>query len=501
LGTRQNIEASVVPSMLSIRLRLVIFLGAAVPCWPQLLPSTGPQSRSSTIDCAEVTTGTESRPAYQLDRSTEDWSGLCDPVIRNDALDAVKYIRFGQTASYISLGGELRSTYEFYHNYNWGAGPQTHNGYYLNRVMGHADVHFGTRLRVFAELQSGLEFGRNAGPRPSIDEDKLDFSQFFFELTSLPHDKRSSISVRIGRQELNYGEGTLVSTREVNVRRPFDGIKIILRPRDWRIDIFTVKPVSTPPGPFDDAPDHSQTFWGVWATKQNALRFVRQLDFYYLGLDRASARFDQGIGRERLHTLGFNAHEQVGAVRFFQEGDLQLGTFGSGRLLAWKFAHGLSYSPARVRYQPTFGIQGAVSSGDRDSKNADLQTFDPLFPKGLYYGYMIFTSGSLNAIVAHPSFGMQLSKILSLNLDNFFLWRQTTADGLYAQSGLFLRTGQTSPARYIGATQDLSIVWRLDRHITVRALAAYYEVGPYLRETQPPGRNARYFSVTASYKF
>jgi hypothetical protein len=33
--------------------------------------------------------------------------------------------------------------------------------------------------------------------------------------------------------------------------------------------------------------------------------------------------------------------------------------------------------------------------------------------------------------------------MLSLNLDSFFFWRQSTSDGLYSQSGMFLRTGQT----------------------------------------------------------
>jgi hypothetical protein len=33
------------------------------------------------------------------------------------------------------------------------------------------------------------------------------------------------------------------------------------------------------------------------------------------------------------------------------------------------------------------------------------------------------------------------------------------------------------------------------------ALAAYYEVGPYLRETQPPARDTAYLSGIASYTF
>ena len=37
---------------------------------------------------------------------------------------------------------------------------------------------------------------------------------------------------------------------------------------------------------------------------------------------------------------------------------------------------------------------------------AGVQTFYPLFPSGLYYGDMVFTSGSPNAIVAQSSIGM-----------------------------------------------------------------------------------------------
>jgi hypothetical protein len=127
-----------------------------------------------------VTEGTASRPDYQLDRSEEDWSGLCDPAMRgDDPWDRVKYVALGRS-SYVSFGGQLRGSYERYGNYNWGNGPQDADSYYLNRLMGHADLHLGLRVRVFAEFQSGLEFGRNGGPRPVIDQDKFgaDYEQY-----------------------------------------------------------------------------------------------------------------------------------------------------------------------------------------------------------------------------------------------------------------------------------------------------------------------------------
>ncbi len=410
-------------------LAAALVVGAAVPIWAQSHPTPAQSSQVTNADGAQVTAGGSGMPDYQLDRSEEDWSGLCRHANgRDDFWDPLKCIGLGRPFWYASFGAELRGSYEVYRNYNWGSGPQDRNGYYLNRLISHGDFHLGPSVRMFAELQSGLEFGRNGGPRPAIDEDKLDVSQLFLELRSSTQQHKIPIEVRVGRQNLNYGDGSLVSIRDPNVRRPLDGIKLILRPQDWRIDIFAAKPVVTTPGFFDDAPDHTQTFWGIWATDKKEQSFVRQLDFYYLGLERKNAQFDQGAARERRNTLGVRAHETASKLAFIQEGDLQLGTFGLGRLLAWKFADGLSYSLPKIRQHPTLepilGLQGAISSGDKDRQNVDLQTFYPLFPSGLYYGDMVFTSGSLNAIVAHPSVGMRLSKSLSLNVDNFFLWRQ-----------------------------------------------------------------------------
>ncbi|MBS1831481.1 MAG: alginate export family protein, partial [Acidobacteria bacterium] len=45
-------------------------------------------------------------PAYQLDRSEEDWSWLRDPARRTDVWDPLKYIRLGRGRDhwYVTLG-------------------------------------------------------------------------------------------------------------------------------------------------------------------------------------------------------------------------------------------------------------------------------------------------------------------------------------------------------------------------------------------------------------
>ncbi len=263
-----------------------------------------------------------------------------------------------------------------------------------------------------------------------------------------------------------------------------------------------MRPVTIKPGFFDDPPDHEQTLWGVWANTTNNLpKPVTQLDLYYLGLNRKKATFNQGTAREQRHTLGINVHGRRNDLFFFGEGDIQFGKFGSGQLLAWKVAPVLGYAVPKVRFHPELSVQGAISSGDKSPSDPDLETFNPLFPNGTYYGYMDFVSGSLNAIVVRPMLSLELSKSVSLAADSFFFRRQRASDGLYSQSGVFLRTGQDKLARYIGAEQNLDLVWRVDRHTSFQFIAAYYEVGPYLRQTPPAGRNATDFSAKMSYKF
>jgi hypothetical protein len=197
---------------------------------------------------------------YSLLRENEDWSFLSDYTNRDDFWDPIKYIPLGTNRSYVSLGGEVRQAFEQVGNDNWGK-PNYTNTFFLQRYMFHSDWHVGNWFRAFVQLKSGLESFRQAGPRP-IDEKKLDFEAAFVEIGN-PKGKNWAV-LRVGKQELNYGSGRLVSVREgPNVRQSFDGVKIRARAGAWNIDAFAVRPDLDKPGFFDNAPDHKTAFWGI----------------------------------------------------------------------------------------------------------------------------------------------------------------------------------------------------------------------------------------------
>src|SRR5947199_500525 len=111
-------------------------------------------------------------PAYKLLRYDESYTYLFDPSQRSDYLDAIKFIPLTTNGDwYLTLGGEIRERYEYFHNSSWGRGPQDDNGYLLQRYMVHADAHFGDYFRFFTQFKSSLEDGRNGGPRPTDRDD------------------------------------------------------------------------------------------------------------------------------------------------------------------------------------------------------------------------------------------------------------------------------------------------------------------------------------------
>jgi hypothetical protein len=122
-------------------LAAALVVGAAVPIWARSHPTPAQSSQVTNPDGPQVTAGGSGMPDYQLDRSEEDWSGLCRHANgRDDFWDPLKCIGLGRPFWYVSFGAELRGSYEVYRNYNWGSGPQDRNGYYLNRLISHGGL-------------------------------------------------------------------------------------------------------------------------------------------------------------------------------------------------------------------------------------------------------------------------------------------------------------------------------------------------------------------------
>jgi hypothetical protein len=438
-------------------------------------------------------------PPYKGLRYEENWSSMRDPARRIDSLDRIKYIPLQEKDGwYLSIGGEARVRLERFDNPSWGQEPQDNNGYLLQRYMLHVDLHLGSRVRFFGQIKSGLENGRKGGARPT-DADKLDLHQAFFDL-NFDFGNRRSLVLRAGRQEMSFGSSRLVGVRDLNVRQSFDGLRAILSIGGWRVDGFLTKPVKTDLGIFDDAPDHGRTFWGVYAVRPWKVLPGGNIDLYYLGIDRKSARFDQGTAREIRHSIGTRLWGKRSAWDYNYELIYQWGSFGRGNIRAWTIASDNGYTLTGVRFRPRLGLKADVTSGDRNPAEPNLQTFSALFPKGAYFGEIALI-GPSNHMDLHPSLDLHVKETLTLSVDSVFFWRESLRDGIYGNAINLLRFGRAgSRARFVGSQPSVQAEWQINRHVTWVGVCSYFFTGPFLKETGP-GRNVNYVTSWITYKF
>ncbi|GFE61854.1 alginate export family protein [Geobacter sp. AOG2] len=435
---------------------------------------------------------------YALNRADEDYGYLRDPALRADIWDPVKYIPLNRTGSwYLSLGGEARERYEYFNHPNWGKDPQD-SGYFLQRYFLHGDLRMGENIRFFSQFQSSLENGRKGGPRPA-DRDELDLHQAFLDL-KLNLTDAASLTLRSGRQELAYGSQRIISVREgPNVRQSFDGFRLMYRSGEVRIDGFAAKPVQTKRQVFDDGPDNTKALWGAYAVLPFPLLPGGNMDLYYMGVYRGKAGFDQGAARETRHSVGARLWRTAAPLDYNFEALYQWGSFGTGTIQAWTVASDTGYTVSSLPLRPRFGLRADIASGDDDPASHDLQTFNPLFPKGAYFSEAGLI-GPANFIDLNPCIDLHPADHLTLIFDWDFFWRESTHDGLYNNAVALVRSGRTSDAGYIGSMSQGQLLWSIDRHLSFAVIYGHFFAGRFIKESGP-GEDVDYLSTWLTYKF
>jgi Alginate export len=440
-------------------------------------------------------------PTYHLLREDDDWSFLADPAERQEFLDPIKYIplRSGRNGWFLSMGGEAREIWEQIGNDNWGQQPFM-NGYFDQRYMTYFDVHYGKHVRSFVELKSGLNSYRIGGPRP-IDEKKLDFQAAFIEIGT--GTDRNWIKFRAGRQEMEYGSGRLIDVREgPNVRLSFDGFKVKTGIGSWQIDGFAMRPDLDKPGFFNNVPNHSVGFWGVYGVRPLTKSIT--LDAYYLGLDREAAAFNRGVGQEVRHSIGARLSRPVAQTKpgwdFDNEALWQFGSFGSANIRAWTLASETGYRLPTLRLKPRFSVKADVSTGD-DPRTNTLSTFNALFPKGNYFGVIATAGpGPINFIDLHPHVETVLRHNVTASVDWIFQWRESLRDGVYSVPGSLIIPAGKSNARFVGQRPGTEVRWQVNHHVWFQADYGIFYAGKFVRESQP-GRDLNYWALWSGYKF
>jgi Alginate export len=380
---------------------------------------------------------------------------------------------------YVTFGGGIRYEFDAFNNEDWGQFKAGKDNFFLQRYGLHADLHLGDRLRIYAELRSALENGRPHGPRP-IDEDKGNLENYFADFRILTG-RTDTLTIRGGRQEINYGSGRLISVRDgPNLRSYFTGAKLMYTHRNLSVDVLAMEADSVYTGAFDNKGTKELNLWGTYASI--ALPVVQHIDWYYLGIRRDNAAFQEGTENEIRQTFGMRIWRTGNGINYDLEGAYQLGRFGTGNnnIHAWAAFADVSYRFGDLKWSPQIGIRNDYMSGDKKAGDGALQSFNPIYPKAGYFSGFDPQVGAVNLIDVHPYFSALPLPNLTFNVDVAFNWRYSLHDGVYRPNGVLHLPGNPGEQRYIGTAWLVKIGYNINAWLNINFGAQLFNTGPYI---------------------
>jgi len=328
---------------------------------------------------------------------------------------------------------------------------------------------------------------------------ELDLYQLFLDV-DLVSTASLSVVTRIGRQEFSYGSSRLISTREgPNNRQAFDGVKIIMKSDRLKADAFYSTYVFSKTGIFNDEFFNDRVQFGGAYFVLTPMPIVGGLDAYYLYIEKQDATWNEVSGKERRHSVGLRLWSKPARFHYDIEGLYQFGTMEDNSIDAWTLSYNLSYALGTKPSAPTIGLKTEMISGDVKQDDGELQSFNPLFPRGAYFGYAALI-GPSNLFDVHPAFDIPLGRSTSLSLDYDAFWRYSTNDGIYNPGTQVIYPAGDSNEKFIGHQISSTLEFEPNQYIFMRLETTWFKSGPYLKSVGS-GKDIFYFGVTTTLRF
>jgi len=412
------------------------------------------------------------KPGFLNLRYDEDYSFLDDhpEARRDDPRLYLKNIDLGGRWR-MDLGGEFRLRVENRTNPYFGLGDGTSDTQQNYRWMLHANVRYGKLFRLFVQgIVAHVE--SQDGPFQPTQENHGDIHQLFIDVN--PLGEQTPLTLRLGRQELNYGHDRMIGAFEwVSTRRRFDGVKVFYRSHKWDIDAFAVRPVRVQRTASDDW-DDDYNFFGVYTTIRPLAG--HGLDLYVFYADRS----DQ-VENPNGHTSGRTV--TTAGTRLWGKGqrwdyDIELagqwGHWAGDSVRATFLEADVGYT-LNHPWHPRLGTGFGWASGDDDPFDRQVGTWDQLFT----YDHVCISFqdliGRQNVTRYYAALEAWPTSTLKTSIFYHWYWLNEEKD-YYYNSGAspVLRDLDGHSGRRLGSALELMLEYQMTANTSLMAVYSHF---------------------------
>ena len=400
----------------------------------------------------------------------------------------------GRITDWLQIRGEFRNRTEGFDG--GGFKSNASDSYTLDRFRFDALVTPSKTLKFLVQVQDARAFDKAAGGQGVPFRDTWDLHQAYGEFDS------RQVSVRVGRQELFFGEQRLIGHLNwTNTARSFDGVRATVSTKPFKFDVFAASVVTLLPEDFDTS-GHGN---GIYAFYGSAPALIPKatIEPYFVWRQSKGLAIETG-GKGELHqaTLGARALGKLpAAFDYGVEMAAQTGTVASDDVRAWAGHWIVGRTWSEIAAKPRPFLEYNYASGDSNSKDGTRGTFDQLYPTGHEKYGLADQVGWRN--IDDLRAGVELKPARQWQVTGSFhsYWLADAHDALYNSAGAVVaRSAKGTAGRFVGREVDAIATYTFSTQLQVNGGYAYMSPGEFLAATTP-GQSYSYGYVMLTYVF
>lgn len=374
--------------------------------------------------------------------------------------------------SWIGFGMEERLRWERPLNADFRL--QNDDGYILNRTRLLIQIKPAAWLRIVGQMQDARAWLENPPLEPP-NENRLDLKLAYVEFLD---PEKQWISVRVGRQLINYNNTILANSEWRNQGRSYDAAVANLHFGRLRLGIFAASVVI----PLDEGISHHQegnNIYGIYGSIDNLIAPSSTLEPFVLW------RVKPGVS-EQAYGIRWKG-QAAGSLDYSIEGIREVAHGGDKKIPAWGSTGGMGYRFATMHWRPRAFGEYDYASG----------TFDTMYPTAHDRFGISDQFGWQNIRAIRGGITVEPHRRWTVTAQYLDFWLASAKDALYNTSGgAIVRNALGKAGTHIGEEADVYTWYEINRHLNFGVGFAHIFPGRFLSAMETgPSYSYPYFAL------
>ncbi len=357
------------------------------------------------------------------------------------------------------------------------------DNYLLNRWRFLMQIKPASWLRIVGQLQDARAWWQQPPLQPP-NTNRFDLKLAYAEFGD---PEKQWISVRVGRQLINYNNTIIANSEWRDQGRSYDAVVTNLHVDRVHLGIFAASAVV----PLDEGISHHQegnNIYGMYGAIDNLIAPTSSFEPFVLWRVNPSVSVEPTA--ESKAKTGHESEQAYGirwkglAFNNFDysiEGIREVGADGDNNIRAWGTTDGIAYRFAPVPWKPRVFTQYDYASGDKNSKDGIHGTFDTMYPTAHDRFGISDQFGWENIKAIRAGVTVEPHNRWTVTAQWLDFWLASATDSLYNTSGgSIARNALGTAGNHVGNEADFYTWYELNRHVNIGVGVAHIFPGQYL---------------------